>query len=55
MNHNLDVRERHLTDEELAAARLAEEQAGASGRLARSLLTEIESYLEFFAIAHGAA
>ena len=49
------VRERRLTDEELAAARLAETRAGSPGRLARRLLIEIESYLEFFAIAHGPA
>lgn len=47
------VRESRLTDEELAAARVAEAQAGSPGRLARRLLAEIDSYLEFFAIAHG--
>lgn len=46
-------REPGLTDEELAAARLAEAKAGSPGRLARLLLAEIESYLEFFAIANG--
>jgi hypothetical protein len=46
---------RTLTDEELAAARLAEAAAGSPGRLARRLLAEIDSYLEFFAIAHGTA
>lgn len=46
---------RGLTEEQLAAARLAEAQAGPPGRLARLLLAEIDSYLEFFAIAHGAA
>ena len=44
-----------LTDQELAAALLAEAKAGSPGRLARRLLVEIESYLEFFAIAHGTA
>ena len=49
------VRESRLTDEELAAALVAEARAGSPGRLARRLLVEIDSYLEFFAIAHGTA
>jgi hypothetical protein len=44
-----------LTDEELAAACIAETAAASPGRLARRLLAEIDSYLEFFAIAHGTA
>ncbi len=45
-----------LTDEELEVARTRESAAGPSlGRLGRKLLAEVESYLEFFAIAHSAA
>lgn len=55
MNTGESSKTQRLTEEELAAARLAEAKAGSPGRLAGRLLVEIESYLEFFAIAHGTA
>lgn len=44
-----------LTDDELEAARSHEATAPLLGRYGRRLLGEIESYLEFFAIARSAA
>ena len=43
-----------LTDDELEAARSREETAPSLGRFGRRLLGEIDSYLEFFAIARAA-
>lgn len=50
-----DVRRSTLTDEELNAARSNEKGARLLGRNGRKLLAEVESYLEFFAIARSAA
>jgi hypothetical protein len=44
-----------LTDEELEVVRTGEASAPLLGRCGRRLLGEIESYLEFFAIARSAA
>lgn len=43
-----------LTDDELEAARTREGVAPLLGRRGRRLLDEIDSYLEFFAIARAA-
>jgi hypothetical protein len=50
-----DVRCSTLTDEELDAARSNEQGTRLLGRNGRKLLAEVESYLEFFAIARSAA
>lgn len=49
------IRRSRLTDDELQAARSHEAAAPLLGRYGRRLLDEIESYLEFFVIARGAA
>jgi hypothetical protein len=51
----MDARSTHSTiqPENDAAARLAEWQERPLGRLGRRLLPEIETYLEFFAIARA--
>jgi hypothetical protein len=48
------IRRSRLTDNELEAARSHEAAAPLLGRYGRRLLGEIDSYLEFFAIARSA-
>ena len=51
----MEARSIHITNDPKsdAAARLAEWRERPLGRLGRRLLPEIESYLEFFAIARS--